>query len=264
RHLRVVTLDEASIVSVENTNNGICPPNSIQCYKSTSNTSLNLWKAHCCQGFCIDLMQQLKKEIGFTYNIFIVLHGRHGKFTSNGEWEGAVGDVVYGNADAALGSITINKQRESVVDFTIPFIETGIGIMVNKLNGTVPPFAFLGPYDCLSWTCMLIVAMLSSSVAVLVFEYFSPVGYNGDITGNKNASRFTLGKSIWLHYGIMVNNSVPIENPRSPSSRYIVSIWAFFCVIFLAMYTANLAAFMIQEENEDIITGLSDKRVCFN
>lgn len=40
----------------------------------------------------------------------------------------------------------------------------------------------------------------------------------------------------------------------------MVSVWAFFAVIFLASYTANLAAFMIQEEYVDQVSGLSDKK----
>lgn len=41
----------------------------------------------------------------------------------------------------------------------------------------------------------------------------------------------------------------------------MVSVWAFFAVIFLASYTANLAAFMIQEEYVDQVSGLSDRKV---
>ncbi len=59
----------------------------------------------------------------------------------------------------------------------------------------------------------------------------------------------------------MFNNSVPVENPRGTTSKIMVLVWAFFAVIFLASYTANLAAFMIQEEYIDTVSGLSDKKV---
>lgn len=72
---------------------------------------------------------------------------------------------------------------------------------------------------------------------------------------------FTIGKSIWLLWALVFNNSVPIENPKGTTSKIMVLIWAFFAVIFLASYTANLAAFMIQEQYIDTVSGLSDKKV---
>ncbi|XP_031416589.2 glutamate receptor ionotropic, NMDA 2C-like [Clupea harengus] len=71
---------------------------------------------------------------------------------------------------------------------------------------------------------------------------------------------FTIGKSVWLLWGIVFNNSVPIENPKGTTSKIMVLVWAFFAVIFLASYTANLAAFMIQEQYIDTVSGLSDKK----
>ena len=62
---------------------------------------------------------------------------------------------------------------------------------------------------------------------------------------------FTIGKAIWLLWGLVFNNSVPVQNPKGTTSKIMVSVWAFFAVIFLASYTANLAAFMIQEEFVD-------------
>lgn len=70
-----------------------------------------------------------------------------------------------------------------------------------------------------------------------------------------------MGKAVWLLWGLVFNNSVPVQNPKGTTSKFIVSVWAFFAVIFLASYTANLAAFMIQEEFVDQVTGLSDKKV---
>lgn len=52
--------------------------------------------------------------------------------------------VVMKRAYMAVGSLTINEERSEVVDFSVPFIETGISVMVSRSNGTVSPSAFLG------------------------------------------------------------------------------------------------------------------------
>lgn len=52
--------------------------------------------------------------------------------------------VYYKRADMAIGSLTINEERSEVVDFSVPFVETGISVMVSRSNGTVSPSAFLG------------------------------------------------------------------------------------------------------------------------
>lgn len=52
--------------------------------------------------------------------------------------------VVTKNALMAVGSLTINEERSEVIDFSVPFIETGISVMVSRSNGTVSPSAFLG------------------------------------------------------------------------------------------------------------------------
>ncbi|KAG7260703.1 hypothetical protein CRUP_016090 [Coryphaenoides rupestris] len=162
----------------------------------------------------------------------------------------------------AIGSLTINEERSEVVDFSVPFVETGISVMVSRSNGTVSPSAFLEPYSPAVWVMMFVMCLTVVAVTVFIFEFFSPVGYNRSLQSGKKAggSTFTIGKSVWLLWAIVFNNSVPVENPRGTTSKIMVLIWAFFAVIFLASYTANLAAFMIQEEYIDTVSGLSDKK----
>lgn len=56
----------------------------------------------------------------------------------------SVHQVVYKKAVMAIGSLTINEERSVAIDFSVPFVETGISVMVSRSNGTVSPSAFLG------------------------------------------------------------------------------------------------------------------------
>ncbi|XP_062386103.1 glutamate receptor ionotropic, NMDA 2D [Sardina pilchardus] len=265
QHLRVVTLEERPFVIVEPADSASgCIRDSVPCRLSFNSSVVaegTTSMKHCCKGFCIDVLKRLAKIVGFTYDLFLVTNGRHGK-NINGEWNGMVGEVVAKRADMAIGSLTINEERSEVVEFSVPFVETGISVMVSRSNGTVSPSAFLEPYSPAVWVMMFVMCLSVVAVTVFLFEFFSPVGYNRSLQNGKKAggSKFTIGKSVWLLWALVFNNSVPVENPRGTTSKIMVLIWAFFAVIFLASYTANLAAFMIQEEYIDTVSGLSDKK----
>uniref|UniRef100_A0A3P8XXW2 Glutamate receptor n=1 Tax=Esox lucius TaxID=8010 RepID=A0A3P8XXW2_ESOLU len=266
-HLSIVTLEEAPFVIVEDVDplSGTCMRNTVPCRKQlqTMNKTQDsgIYIKRCCKGFCIDILKKIAKHVKFTYDLYLVTNGKHGK-KINGTWNGMVGEVETKKAHMAVGSLTINKERSEVIDFSVPFIETGISVMVSRSNGTVSPSAFLEPFSADVWVMMFVMLLLVSAIAVFVFEYLSPVGYNRCLADGREPGgpSFTIGKAIWLLWGLVFNNSVPVQNPKGWTSKIMVSVWAFFAVIFLASYTANLAAFMIQEEYVDQVSGLSDKK----
>ncbi|XP_043957740.1 glutamate receptor ionotropic, NMDA 2C-like [Gambusia affinis] len=267
RHLTVATLEEHPFVMVENVDpgTGTCVRNTVPCRRQSNHTDSSVqsesYTKLCCKGFCIDILKKLSKTIKFSFDLYLVTNGKHGKLV-HGIWNGMIGEVFYRRADMAIGSLTINEERSEIIDFSVPFVETGISVMVARSNGTVSPSAFLEPYSPAVWVMMFVMCLTVVAVTVFVFEYFSPVGYNRSLVSAKapGGPTFTIGKSVWLLWGIVFNNSVPIENPKGTTSKIMVLVWAFFAVIFLASYTANLAAFMIQEQYIDTVSGLSDKK----
>uniref|UniRef100_A0A8C4TI81 Glutamate receptor n=1 Tax=Erpetoichthys calabaricus TaxID=27687 RepID=A0A8C4TI81_ERPCA len=265
RHLTVATLEERPFVIVENVDpiTRTCVRNTVPCRKQSNRTERtgDPYGKLCCKGFCIDILKKLARTIKFSYDLYLVTNGKHGKKVK-GVWNGMIGEVYYKRADMAIGSLTINEERSEIIDFSVPFVETGISVMVARSNGTVSPSAFLEPYSPAVWVMMFVMCLTVVAITVFIFEYFSPVGYNRCLTSAKNPGgpTFTIGKSIWLLWALVFNNSVPIENPKGTTSKIMVLVWAFFAVIFLASYTANLAAFMIQEQYIDTVSGLSDKK----
>ncbi|XP_014387239.1 PREDICTED: glutamate receptor ionotropic, NMDA 2C [Myotis brandtii] len=267
RHLTVATLEERPFVIVESPDPGTggCVPNTVPCRRQSNHTFSSgdtaPYTKLCCKGFCIDILKKLAKVVKFSYDLYLVTNGKHGKRV-RGVWNGMIGEVYYKRADMAIGSLTINEERSEIVDFSVPFVETGISVMVARSNGTVSPSAFLEPYSPSVWVMMFVMCLTVVALTVFMFEYFSPVSYNRNLTSGKKSGgpSFTIGKSVWLLWALVFNNSVPIENPRGTTSKIMVLVWAFFAVIFLASYTANLAAFMIQEQYIDTVSGLSDKK----
>lgn len=46
----------------------------------------------CCKGFCIDILKKLAKVVKFSYDLYLVTNGKHGKRV-RGVWNGMIGEV---------------------------------------------------------------------------------------------------------------------------------------------------------------------------
>ncbi|KAI8426241.1 hypothetical protein MSG28_005153 [Choristoneura fumiferana] len=194
----------------------------------------------CCSGFCIDLLQQLAEQLGFTYELSRVEDGRWGTL-HNSKWNGLIADLVNKRTDMVLTSLIINSDREAVVDFSVPFMETGVAIVVAKRTGIISPTAFLEPFDTASWMLVGAVAIQAATFSIFFFEWLSPSGFDCSTGQNSKRvpqNRFSLCRTYWIVWAVL-----------------------FQAMVFLAIYTANLAAFMITREEFHELSGLDDPRI---
>ncbi len=68
-------------------------------------------------GYLIDFLEELQKIKTFSYNLTLVKDGKFGVEGADGKWNGMIGELIRGEADMALASLTITKKRQSVIDF---------------------------------------------------------------------------------------------------------------------------------------------------
>ncbi|ELK37824.1 Glutamate receptor, ionotropic kainate 2 [Myotis davidii] len=120
------------------------------------------------EGYCLDLLKELSSMLGFIYDVRLVPDGRYGAQDDQGEWNGMVRELMDHRADLAVAPLTITYVRETVIDFSKPFMTLGIGILDRKPRGASPGvFSFLRPLapdvwlwallSCLGVSCVLFV-----------------------------------------------------------------------------------------------------------
>ncbi|XP_041674486.1 glutamate receptor ionotropic, kainate 2 isoform X1 [Drosophila eugracilis] len=213
-------------------------------------------------GFCVDILETISHEVGFDYILDLVPDRKYGaKDPETGEWNGMVAQLMKNKADLAVGSMTITYARESVIDFTKPFMNLGISILF-KVPASEPTrlFSFMNPLAIEIWIYVLIAYFLVS-ISIYVVGKLSPNEWkyihpcNLDIISIGN--QFSLSDSFWFTIGTLMQQSTDIY-PRAMSTRIISSIWGFFSLIIVASYTANLAAFLTTERMINPIENAED------
>lgn len=236
------------------------------------------------EGYAIDLIDELSKILHFKYIFREVKDEAYGTLNeTTGEWNGMIGELIRGEADLAIADLTITSKREEAVDFTLPFMNTGISILFRKPTKKVTTlFSFLSPFSMVVWV-YVVGAYVGVSVILFVVGRLSPYEWDNPHPCRQDdqvlENDFSLLNSFWFTIGSLMqqgsdlapkyaykdhflskilipkccfiddsNFLLNIFLSRSMSTRTIAGIWYFFTLIMISSYTANLAAFLTVEK----------------
>ncbi|MBI4615385.1 MAG: transporter substrate-binding domain-containing protein [Planctomycetes bacterium] len=194
-------------------------------------------------GFSIDLWDAVAADLGVRY-----------------EWVGKekvqelLDAVGSGEADVAIAGITITAERERALDFSHPYYESGLQVMIaEEREGSflAEVLALFSP-AILEVLGVIAVAVLVSAHIVWFFER------------RANPQQFPKGyfRGVWeaIWWSVVTLSTVGYgdRTPAGVPGRLIAMVWIFIGIVLVAFFTATVTSSLTVERLEGGIAGPDD------
>ncbi|XP_059614954.1 uncharacterized protein LOC132260688 [Phlebotomus argentipes] len=155
-------------------------------------------------------------------------------------WNGIIRDLVSGSADMSFAPLSVSKTRAEAIDFSVPYFHSGVSLLAApKTKSDIPLLAFLLPFSPELWIAIF-TSLNITAIAVAVYEWLSPFGLNP--WGRQRSKNFSMSSALWVMWGLLCGHLVAFKAPKSWPNKFLINVWGGFSVIFVASYTANIAA----------------------
>ncbi|KAF0931480.1 hypothetical protein E2562_004602 [Oryza meyeriana var. granulata] len=194
-------------------------------------------------GYCVDVFKAAVALLPYPVAVAYVVVGDGVKNPSYGE---LVQRVAEGELDAAVGDISIVTNRTRVVDFTQPYVESGLVIVTAVREKASSAWAFLKPFTAEMWAVTGGFFLFVGAV-VWVLEHRS----NADFRGSPRKQLVTV---FWFSFSTMF--FAHRENTVSTLGRLVLIIWLFVVLIINSSYTASLTSILTVQQLSTGIQGL--------
>ncbi|GER25342.1 glutamate receptor [Striga asiatica] len=172
------------------------------------------------RGYCIDIFQAAVSLLPYAVPHTFVLFGDKRMNPSYGKLVSMITSNVF---DAVVGDVAIVTERTRIVDFTQPYIESGLVVVTAARKLDSSAWAFMRPFTPLMW-----------AVTGLLF--------------------LVVGVVIWiLEHRI---NDEFRENTMSTLGRMVLILWLFVVLIVTSSYTASLTSILTVQQLAPSIQGI--------
>ncbi|XP_059440447.1 glutamate receptor 3.6-like [Corylus avellana] len=192
-------------------------------------------------GYCIDVFNAAKDQLSYLVPYKFIPFG-------NGHSNPITYDLLHrittGELDAVVGDITITTDRIKMVDFTQPYIKSGLVVVapVWKLNSNA--WAFLRPFTPMMW-CVTSISFLVVGVVVWILERRT----NDDFQSPPRKQCVTI---LWFSFSTLFYRKKIV----STLGRLVLFIWLFVVLILNSSYTASLTSILIAKKLSSPVKGI--------
>ncbi|KAK4369420.1 hypothetical protein RND71_013212 [Anisodus tanguticus] len=186
------------------------------------------------QGYCIDLFYEARKLVPYDVPF---------KFEPSGT--GLANPNYDALVDYAVGDIAIVTNRTRTVDFTQPYVSTGLVIVAPVDNSESSAWVFLKPFTLEMWG-VTALSFLIIAVVIWILEH----RVNDDFRGPPKRQIITMFLQVTLFC------KFPEENTVSTLGRMVMVVWLFLLLVITSSYTASLISILAVQQLSSPITGI--------
>ncbi|KAG2260322.1 hypothetical protein Bca52824_079616 [Brassica carinata] len=187
------------------------------------------------RGFCVDVFEAALELLPYPVPRNYILYGDGKK---NPSYNNLTNEVVAENFDVAVGDITITTNRTRFVDFTQPFIESGLVVVAPVKAAKSSPWSFLKPFTIEMWAVTGAFFLFVGAI-VWILEH----RFNHEFRGPPRRQLITI---FWFSFSTMFFSH----------RRLVLIIWLFVVLIINSSYTASLTSILTVQQLTSRIEGI--------
>ncbi|GLU13775.1 hypothetical protein SLE2022_303870 [Rubroshorea leprosula] len=189
-------------------------------------------------GFCIELFHEVLHHLD--YELPYEFHPFNGSYSE-------LVDRVYNKMyDAAVGDITILEERAKKVEFTQPYAESGLSMIV-PVKSEESAWIFLKPFPPEMWLVTGAILIYTMSIVWFLERQSNPEFEGPWKTQMGTALWFTFSSIFFAHR----------EKIYSNLTKVVVVVWLFVVMILTSSYTASLSSMLTVRRMEPNVTDIS-------
>jgi polar amino acid transport system substrate-binding protein len=194
-------------------------------------------------GLTIELWKKIAQQLGYQYQIRYYP-----------QFDQLLIDTAAGKIDVALSSITVNAQRQRIMDFTEPYFTTGLGIAV--------PVKYENTW--VAAACELITPRYLELLGAVGLLLLGSGALMWLLERKKNTKDFRrqiipgIGDGIWWSAQTMTTLGYGDVVPRTFKGRLVGMIWMFCSVVIISSFTAAITSTMTLQTMTGPVTDSTD------
>ncbi|CAF4309973.1 unnamed protein product, partial [Rotaria sp. Silwood2] len=202
--------------------------------------SKTLSPPHCCYGISINLLLRMEDS-----NLVSALKTTKLFVFSDkpNKWLALIKSLENRRAHLSISAIPYESFLARSIDLSPPFYHSSYVIFTAPAPTRPSLGVFLQPFSWTTW-CMIFLVLNAASLFETFFEWHSPYGLTPK--GRKRQKVFSLASALTLTWSIVFSHTFKTKSPKCWSNRFLGNVWGGFGIVFIAIYTAKLAAFMVE------------------